>query len=357
MARAIDIDITPSAIHSNKAIRGFTNIPGYTFPDENIATEFIPEDYWKTGKSYTGEALQNLPPEEIAKFEQRQREPADISREPIDTSIDDIARMTPGEQGPAMDEMIGPRPSISTLKENLISKAEANFSRHYWKTMNRPPSKDAVEGFYQKVQKDPRILSETKAQLQEYDKNRATLEKQVSDTRQRKKVVDTRYKDAVVNARKKTELLDPKERQGAMRTFLKELNFAMVDPANMEEKIAMAIAGIPGIEKDGITEAKAREKKYQIAKYRNQLEATGGMNEMLFAMIAKEDPELAESMRGKRLPEAMEEISRYDRWLDTFIPSEKQTPEPETIIPEIPSRLQGEKQTIYTWENNRLVPK
>ena len=89
--------------------------------------------------------------------------------------------------------------------------------------------------------------------------------------------------------------------------------------------------------KDKMTESKAREKKYQIAKYRNKLEATGGMDEMLFGLIAKEDPELAESMKGKALPEAMEEIDRYERWLDKYIPDNKST--------------------TYTWKDGKLVPK
>ena len=79
-------------------------------------------------------------------------------------------------------------------------------------------------------------------------------------------------------------------------------------------------------EKPEMTESKARDKLYQIAKYRQSIATSGGLNDVIFAMIARENPEFATTLQGKSTPEAMEEIDRYEKYLRKFTKAESNDP-------------------------------
>jgi hypothetical protein len=78
---------------------------------------------------------------------------------------------------------------------------------------------------------------------------------------------------------------------------------------------------IRGEEKPDMTEAQAREKLFNLAKWERQIDSTGGVDELVFAMIAKTDPTLAGQMQGADKSEAKKFINEqkdyYRRFLKT----------------------------------------
>jgi len=67
------------------------------------------------------------------------------------------------------------------------------------------------------------------------------------------------------------------------------------------------------------SEKEARAKLYEIAKYREKLARTGGFDELLLAMIAKDNPKLAEALRGKPPEEMERKLDEYEDYLNSFV--------------------------------------
>ena len=73
---------------------------------------------------------------------------------------------------------------------------------------------------------------------------------------------------------------------------------------------------------------KAWDKKQSLARWRQGVAATGGaMNPGVFAMIQKEDPELAALFQGARDPRAMQVMEEYEEYLDSHIYKTKEEKE------------------------------
>lgn len=86
----------------------------------------------------------------------------------------------------------------------------------------------------------------------------------------------------------------------------------------------------PKEEKLEMTESQAREKLFQIAKWEVQLDKTGGVDEYLFAMIAKDSPELAKQMQGADKTEAKNFIKEQRDYYKGFLKSGKKV-EPASV--------------------------
>lgn len=78
----------------------------------------------------------------------------------------------------------------------------------------------------------------------------------------------------------------------------------------------------PAGEKPAMTEAKARKGIVDIAKYRQKLKTSGGMDETLFYLIQKNNPDLAKEMQGADRDKLEEVLGEHEEWLRTFIPGE-----------------------------------
>jgi hypothetical protein len=76
-------------------------------------------------------------------------------------------------------------------------------------------------------------------------------------------------------------------------------------------------------DKPDMTEPQAREKLFQLAKWESQLEKTGGVDEFLFTMIAKDSPELAKQMQGADKTEAKNFIKEQRDYYRGFLKSGK----------------------------------
>lgn len=70
--------------------------------------------------------------------------------------------------------------------------------------------------------------------------------------------------------------------------------------------------------KPDLTEAQARAKLIDVAKYRQKLNASGGLDEALFAIIAKDAPELAEMLKGADKTEINVKLAEYETYLKGF---------------------------------------
>ena len=66
------------------------------------------------------------------------------------------------------------------------------------------------------------------------------------------------------------------------------------------------------------TEAQARAKLHTVDKYRQKLKTSGGMDDALFAMVAKENPELAKMIKGGDTAEIEAKLNEYEAWLKSF---------------------------------------
>ena len=87
-------------------------------------------------------------------------------------------------------------------------------------------------------------------------------------------------------------------------------------------------------DKPDMTEPQAREKLFQLAKWESQLEKTGGVDEFLFTMIAKDSPELAKQMQGADKTEAKNFIKEQRDYYKGFMKSGKKA---ETVKPKAAS--------------------
>lgn len=70
--------------------------------------------------------------------------------------------------------------------------------------------------------------------------------------------------------------------------------------------------------KPDLTEAQARQKLFELSKYRQRLNTTGGFDDILFAMIAKENPELAKMLKGADQSEIEAKLKKYETYLIGF---------------------------------------
>jgi hypothetical protein len=84
----------------------------------------------------------------------------------------------------------------------------------------------------------------------------------------------------------------------------------------------------PKEDKPDMTEPQAREKLFQLTKYESQLDKTGGVDEILFAMIAKDNPELAKQMQGADKTEAKKFINEQKEYYKGFTKSGKKSETP-----------------------------
>jgi hypothetical protein len=84
----------------------------------------------------------------------------------------------------------------------------------------------------------------------------------------------------------------------------------------------------PKEDKPDMTEPQAREKLFQLTKYETQLDKTGGVDEILFAMIAKDNPELAKQMQGADKTEAKKFINEQKEYYKSFTKSGKKAEAP-----------------------------
>ena len=72
-----------------------------------------------------------------------------------------------------------------------------------------------------------------------------------------------------------------------------------------------------------MTESKARKELLNLAKYKQKLSETGGMDDILFAMISRDNPELAESLRGSDKTEILNFIEEQEGYYRKFAPGTK----------------------------------
>lgn len=72
-----------------------------------------------------------------------------------------------------------------------------------------------------------------------------------------------------------------------------------------------------------MTESKARKELLNLAKYKQKLSETGGMDDILFAMISRDNPELAESLRGSDKTEILGFIEEQEGYYRKFAPGTK----------------------------------
>ncbi|BBO72080.1 hypothetical protein DSCA_60100 [Desulfosarcina alkanivorans] len=93
--------------------------------------------------------------------------------------------------------------------------------------------------------------------------------------------------------------------------------------------------------KPEMTEKEARKGLLDIAKYREKLASTGGMGDILFTMMAKDNPELAESLKGKDKTEINKALDDHQAYLEKYA---------------YPDGKPGAAKR-YIFENGRLVPK
>lgn len=78
-------------------------------------------------------------------------------------------------------------------------------------------------------------------------------------------------------------------------------------------------------EKSKMTEEKARKELLNIAKYKQKLSETGGMDDILFAMIAQSNPEMAEKLRGSDKSEILDFITDQENYYRQFVKDLPQT--------------------------------
>ena len=78
--------------------------------------------------------------------------------------------------------------------------------------------------------------------------------------------------------------------------------------------------------KPDLTEAQAMEKIAGVEKYLERLESTGGMDDTMFAMLAKSSPAMAGRMIGKDKAQIKKAMAQYRRYLETFVKSKPKNP-------------------------------
>lgn len=91
-------------------------------------------------------------------------------------------------------------------------------------------------------------------------------------------------------------------------------------------------------EKPAMTEAQARKRLLDVAKYRQKLKTTGGMDELLYHMIQQSNPKLAQKMAGMDKSKLEETLNEHEEWLKTLIPGKAKKPKPSFDIEEQDAR-------------------
>jgi len=122
-------------------------------------------------------------------------------------------------------------------------------------------------------------------------------------------------------ARKRTEEKIKIYRDKIDKTETRKADFADKKKLLDKEIAAGKYAKTP--EKPEMNEPKAREELFKLAKWETQLDKTGGMDDMLFAMIAKDNPDLAGKMQGADKTEAKKFINEQRNYYKGFLTANK----------------------------------
>jgi hypothetical protein len=116
---------------------------------------------------------------------------------------------------------------------------------------------------------------------------------------------------------------------------------------NLETKKWEPIPGMPGkkvIEKGKMTEAQARKDLFELAKYKQKLKTTGGLDDVIYYMMQSSSPEQAKAIAEADKTELESKLNERERWLRTFIP--RKTGAPASVDIETRNALEAIKQGI-----------